>query len=97
LCAKAKNSFKRNSEDNSLKVGLNPKKHAPNVAKVSVNQAGDPTRQKPASNLKRFANTSNCRLSGCVVPSSHEWTKAVATPIFAAKWQGVRFFSWRLT
>jgi len=52
---------------------------------------------KSASNPKRFANTSNCRLSGWVVPSSHERAKAVATPIFAATWPGVRFFCIRLT
>jgi hypothetical protein len=32
-----------------------------------------------------------------VVPSSHERAKAVATPIFAATWPGVRFFCIRLT
>ena len=52
---------------------------------------------KSASNSKSFANTFNCRLSGCVVPSSHERIKAVAIPIFAATWPGVRFFSCRLT
>ena len=31
------------------------------------------------------------------MPFSHERTKVVAIPIFAAKWQGERFFYIRLT
>jgi hypothetical protein len=47
--------------------------------------------------VKRSAKTFNCRLSGWLVPSSHERTKSVAIPIFAANWPAVRFFSFRLT
>ena len=49
------------------------------------------------SNPKKLVKTFNCWLSGWLVPSSHERIKAVAIPIFAAKWLGVRFFSIRLT
>ena len=50
-----------------------------------------------ASNPKWLANAINCCLSGWPSPLSHERIKAVATPILAAKWLGVRFFSIRLT
>jgi hypothetical protein len=49
------------------------------------------------SNLKYFAKNSHCRLSGWLLLSSQEQTKADAIPIFNAKWPGVRFFSIRLT
>ena|ERR1017187_5684287 len=44
---------------------------------------------KSASHPKRLAKTFNCRLSGWPLPVSQERTKAVAIPIFAAKWAGV--------
>jgi hypothetical protein len=46
---------------------------------------------------KTLAKILNCLSSGAPVPSSHDCIKAVAIPIFAAKWQGVMFFSIRLT
>ena len=53
--------------------------------------------QKPfAGWFKKFVNNSSCCLPGCLVPSSHEQTKSDAIPIFAARWPGVRFFSWHL-
>ena len=51
---------------------------------------------KPSSDSRRRTNVLNCWRLGWMSPSSHERTKAVAIPIFAATWPGVRFFSIRL-
>ena len=48
----------------------------------------------PANNL---FNILRCGSSGLEIPLSQERIKAVAIPIFNAKWPGVRFFSIRLT
>ena len=50
-----------------------------------------------ASNPKTDDKTFNCWLSGRLELFSQEQTKEDAIPIFAATWQGVRFFSIRLT
>ena len=69
----------------------------PAAAMANIQLQPDFGRASLARNANKFSKICFCRSSGSHLPLSQERIKAVAIPIFNAKWPGVRFFSIRLT